>query len=65
MGQVLHAGPLTAEILQAFAVGLPGFSVYLYVLRGFYAHGDARTPFIINVFENLVNIALAVPFAAH
>jgi putative peptidoglycan lipid II flippase len=29
------------------------------VLRGFYAHQDARTPFVINLFENLINIVLA------
>ena len=40
-------------------VGLVGFSVYLFVLRGFYAHDDARTPFVINLFENVINIVLA------
>ena len=30
------------------------------MLRGFYAHGDTRTPFVINLFENLINIVLAV-----
>jgi len=54
-----NAGPLTAEILQAFAVGLPGFSVYLYVLRGFYAIKDTRTPFFVNLVENVINVALA------
>ncbi len=33
--------------------------MFLFVLRAFYAHGDARTPFVINLFENLINIALA------
>ena len=31
----------TGRALAGFAVGLVGFSVYLFVLRGFYAH---RTP---------------------
>ncbi|MFM7819727.1 MAG: lipid II flippase MurJ, partial [Actinomycetota bacterium] len=39
---------------------LVGFSVYLFVLRGFYSYGDTRTPFFINLFENALNIALAV-----
>jgi putative peptidoglycan lipid II flippase len=29
------------------------------VLRGFYAHKDTKTPFKINVVENLINIVLA------
>ena len=50
----------TSRALAGFSVGLVGFSVYLFVLRGFYAHGDARTPFIINLVQNAINIALAV-----
>jgi len=66
VGAILQHGNFTAEdalntsrVLGGFALGLVGFSVYLFVLRGFYAHQDARTPFIINIFENLVNIVLA------
>jgi putative peptidoglycan lipid II flippase len=58
LGRVLHYG----GIVGAFAVGLPGFSTYLYAFRGFYAMKDTRTPFIINCFENLLNIALAIVF---
>lgn len=50
---------LTADVLAAFAIGLLGFSIYLFVLRGFYAHQDTRTPFVLNVVENAINIALA------
>jgi putative peptidoglycan lipid II flippase len=50
----------TSRALAGFALGLVGFSVYLFVLRAFYVHEDARTPFVINVFENLINIVLAV-----
>jgi putative peptidoglycan lipid II flippase len=53
------SGDLTAEVLAAMALGLVGFSVYLFVLRGFYALKDTRTPFLVNLFENAVNIALA------
>ena len=31
----------------------------MFVLRGFYAHHDTRTPFIVNVGENALNIVLA------
>lgn len=50
----------TAEALRGLAIGLVGFSVYLFVLRGFYAHDDTRTPFWLNLGENLVNIVLAL-----
>ena len=50
----------TADALAGFALGLAGFSVYMFVLRGFYAHQDTRTPFVVNVVENLLNIVLAV-----
>lgn len=50
---------LTSRALAGFAVGLVGFSVYLFVLRAFYAHQDARTPFVINLGENAMNIVLA------
>jgi len=50
----------TARALMGFAVGLVGFSVYLFTLRGFYAHEDTRTPFLLNCVENAINIILAV-----
>ena len=49
----------TADALAGFSLGLVGFSVYMFVLRGFYAHQDTRTPFIVNVGENALNIVLA------
>jgi putative peptidoglycan lipid II flippase len=67
VGAVLQHGNFTAQAayetaraLTGFSVGLVGFSVYLFVLRGFYAHEDTRTPFAINLFENALNIALAI-----
>jgi putative peptidoglycan lipid II flippase len=55
-----HDASVTADTLQAFAIGLLPFSVYLYVLRGFYALQDTRAPFLINCFENALNIVLAI-----
>ena len=55
---------LRARAIGGFAIGLGAFSVYLFTLSVFYAHRDARTPFIINVVENVINIALAIPLAA-
>ena len=66
IGALLQRGDFTAEdadaaqrALAGLALGLGAFSIYLFVLRGFYAHKDAKTPFKINVVENLVNIVLA------
>ncbi len=55
-----HDAAVTADTLQALSIGLVAFSVYLYALRGFYALADTRTPFIVNAFENALNIGLAV-----
>jgi len=41
---------VTADTLQAFAISLVPFSVYLYVMRAFYALQDTRTPFVLNAF---------------
>lgn len=49
-------------IIAAFAVGLPGFSSYLYALRAFYAMKNTKIPFQINCFENALNIVTAVVF---
>ena len=49
----------TAAALSGFALGLVPFSIYLYTLRAFYALGDTRTPFTINLGENALNVALA------
>lgn len=49
-----------ADALAGFAPGLIGFSVYLFVLRGFYALQDTRRPFWINAVENVLNIVAAV-----
>jgi putative peptidoglycan lipid II flippase len=66
VGGLLQHGKFTAEnalitsrALGGFALGLAGFSIYLFVLRCFYSHQDARTPFVINLFENGLNIVLA------
>jgi putative peptidoglycan lipid II flippase len=56
------AARLTAGTLVAFAVGLLPFSLYLFALRGFYSFHDTRTPFFINLFENALNVVLALAF---
>ncbi|MEZ5217100.1 MAG: lipid II flippase MurJ [Ilumatobacteraceae bacterium] len=51
---------VTSRALGGFAIGLIGFSVYLFVLRGFYAHQDTRTPFVINLVECILNVIFAI-----
>jgi putative peptidoglycan lipid II flippase len=50
---------LTGRALTAFMIGLVGFSLYLFALRGFYAVQDARTPFYVNTVENVIIVGLA------
>jgi len=51
---------VTSGALAAFAVGLFALAAYLIILRGFFAHNDTRTPFVLNVFENGLNIAFGL-----
>ena len=55
-----EAADNTARALQGFSVGLAGFSLYIFALRGFYAHEDTKTPFFINLAQNAINIGLAI-----
>jgi putative peptidoglycan lipid II flippase len=66
VGLALQNGKFGAEgaleasrALAGFALGLGAFSIYLFVLRGFYAHKDTKTAFKVNVVENTINIVLA------
>jgi putative peptidoglycan lipid II flippase len=51
---------LTSSVLAWLAIGLPGFAVFLYSMRGFYAMQDTRTPFVLNMIENVIQVALAL-----
>jgi putative peptidoglycan lipid II flippase len=69
IGLLLQHGEFTeadaigaARVLGGFALGLTGFSVYLFALRGFYAHQDTRTPFVLNAGQCVLNIVFAVAF---
>jgi putative peptidoglycan lipid II flippase len=50
---------LTAFALRWLAVGLPGFAVFLYAMRGFFAFQDTRTPFVLNLIENGIQIVMS------
>ncbi len=54
-------GALNASrALAGFALGLGAFSIYLFGLRGFYAHQDTKSAFKVNVVENSINVVLAL-----
>jgi putative peptidoglycan lipid II flippase len=44
-------------VLAAFAVGLVPFSFFQLELRAFYALRDTRTPAVLNIWVNIVNVA--------
>ena len=54
------AARTTADTLACLAVGLPGFSVYLLLIRAYQAMQDAKTPFWLYLAENTANVVLAV-----
>lgn len=54
----------TLDMLLGFTFGLPAFAVFLYCVRAFHARRNTRTPFYLNLFENVLNVALVVPLLA-
>jgi putative peptidoglycan lipid II flippase len=53
---------LLSEVLQAFVLGLPAFSVYLLLMNAFKAMRNTKATFVINAIECAINIALAYLF---
>ncbi|HVB02039.1 MAG TPA: murein biosynthesis integral membrane protein MurJ [Acidimicrobiales bacterium] len=51
---------LTGAVLILFALGLPGFCVFFLATRTFQAMRDTRTTFALYLFENALNIAIAI-----
>jgi putative peptidoglycan lipid II flippase len=47
------------NVVALFAIGLPGFSAYLLLMRGYQAMQDTRSMFWLYVVENLATVALA------
>jgi putative peptidoglycan lipid II flippase len=50
----------TAAALAMFALGLPGFCTFLYLVRVFQAMQDTRTAFRLYLVENAINIIVAL-----
>jgi putative peptidoglycan lipid II flippase len=49
-----------SDLLALFALGLPVFSAFLLLVRGYTAMQDTRTPFVLNLVHVAVAIALSV-----
>lgn len=45
---------LVARVIACFAIGLPGYSIFLVLTRGYYAMGDTKTPALVNAGTVLV-----------
>jgi len=55
----------TGQLLALFAVGLPGYCVYLLCISALQAMRDTRTAFFLYLFENGANIVLALILTRH
>ena len=55
------SGHIIGVTLSVFALALPAYSLYYALLRVFYANEDTRTPFLLTVVLNVVDVALALP----
>ena len=58
------SGALTTEALVVFGVGLPGYSLFMFTMRGFYARKDTRTPFLLATAKITLMVGVAWPLAA-
>jgi putative peptidoglycan lipid II flippase len=48
---------LVGQVLQGFSVGIVAYSLSYILLRGFYALEDTRTPALLNILTQAVNLA--------
>lgn len=55
---------LVARVIACFSIGLPGYSTFLVLTRGYYAMGDTKTPALVNAatvaFGSVVGATLFV-----
>ena len=52
---------LTADTFVLMSIGLGAFAAFQQLMRAFYAMQDTKTPWVVNVVTNAVNIATAIP----
>lgn len=58
----IESGRYVGVTLQAFALGLVPFCAFYALNRGFYALEDTRTPALINIAVNVVNVGAGYGF---
>jgi putative peptidoglycan lipid II flippase len=64
-GHVSAAGAhVTGTVVMCFAAGLPGFSAFMLLMRGFQSMQDTRSMFWLYVVENALTLVLAVALFA-
>lgn len=51
-----QSAKLIGETMMAFGAGLVPFSLYALLIRAFYSLKDTRTPFLINIVSNVINV---------
>jgi putative peptidoglycan lipid II flippase len=49
---------LVARVIVSFSLGLPGYSTFLVLTRGYYAMGDTKTPAVVNAATVVVASAV-------
>lgn len=55
-----HAARTIGTALAYFAIGLPGFSAYLFLMKAYQAMQDTRSMFAVYLAENAINVVLAL-----
>lgn len=55
-----HEAHVAASVLAVLAIGLPGFSIYLLLMRAYQAMKDTRRMFFLYAGENAATIVLAL-----
>ncbi|MHB8190158.1 MAG: murein biosynthesis integral membrane protein MurJ [Ferrimicrobium sp.] len=60
-----HGVALTASALTGFALGLPGFALFLALVQALQATRNARAVFILYLIENGLNVVLAWVLIGH
>lgn len=50
----------TADVLALFAIGLPAYASYLFLMRTYQAMQDTRSMFVLYLLENILNVVLAL-----
>jgi putative peptidoglycan lipid II flippase len=56
----VHDAHFIGIVLAVFAIGLVPFSFFQLELRAFYATRDTRTPAVLNIWVNAVNVAVDI-----